>query len=352
MVNSGRLLIILLFFSVHSSYAQINLLLNGDFEEYKFCPKDLVKNKTSFPCQDWTSPNQGTPDYFNKCSKVLVGVPVNFAGVRNAFSGNGYSGIVCFLKGRDFKEYLQGKLIDPLQKDKRYVVSFQVSWATESSFMISDFGLRFSDSLIEVNNNKSLYDPYLSFKLNNSRKWESFVDTITARGGERFLVLGNFQTQEEINFSENRNKTGRLEQSPIVNAAYYYIDLVKVTELQQVKETGEFPLGKYFVGEGIYFPTDGYQLSDSSNTYLNRLVQFLMEHPQIKSRVEGHTDIYGSAEYNYLLSEKRANEVRMYLVSKGISKDRILIKGWGKDKPIDNRTEFQNLNRRIEILFE
>jgi OOP family OmpA-OmpF porin len=351
MPHFGKILIPLIF-SLHFSFGQVNLVMNGDFEEFKNCPKDFVKNPSSFACQDWTSPNQGTPDYFNKCSKAITGIPENFAGIRNAYSGNAYSGIVCFVKGLDFKEYLQGKLSQALQKDKKYIITFHVSWGTESTFMIDEIGLKFSPSLLFENGSQSLYDPDLSYKLNNVRKWETCSDTFTAKGNEKFLIIGNFQDREQIQVKDNLNKRGIADKNPIVNAAYYFIDMVKLTELMEPEKVEEFPVGKYFIGEGIYFDTDQFLLNDSSNVYLDKVVQFLKEHPERKIRIEGHTDSFGSKEYNYLLSEKRANSVKDYFVKYGISKDRITIKGWGMDKPIDSRKDLQYLNRRIEILFE
>jgi OOP family OmpA-OmpF porin len=349
---AAKFLSIALIFFLHSSFAQVNLVMNGDFEEFQTCPQDFVKGRVPFVCHDWTSANQGTPDYFNRCNKAIVGVPENFAGVRNTFSGNGYAGIVCFVKGLNFKEYLQGRLSEPLQKDKKYIFSFHVSWGIESTFMISEIGVKLSDSLIQDNESRSLYDPDRSFKLSNARKWETFTDTFTAKGNEKFLILGNFQQQELIESMENINKRGVTEKNPIFNAAYYFIDMVKLTELHEPETAIDFPVGTYFVGKGIYFDSDKYQLSDSSDMYLDKLVRFLQDHPEKKIKIEGHTDSYGSNEYNYTLSERRAVSVKNYLEANGIPKDRISCKGWGKDKPVDERKDFQHLNRRIEIIFE
>ena len=75
----------------------------------------------------------------------------------------------------------------------------------------------------------------------------------------------------------------------------------------------------------------------------------------MKILVEGHTDRLGSKESNQLLSEKRANSVKKYLVEKGISLKRIDTKGFGSEKPsysyIDNDT-VNELNRRIEIVIQ
>jgi OOP family OmpA-OmpF porin len=65
----------------------------------------------------------------------------------------------------------------------------------------------------------------------------------------------------------------------------------------------------------------------------------------------GHTDSIGTHEYNMALSQRRANAVKQYLVSKGIEANRIYTEGKGKTQPVaDNRTaEGRQKNRRVEI---
>ena len=80
----------------------------------------------------------------------------------------------------------------------------------------------------------------------------------------------------------------------------------------------------------------------------------MKEHPNLRALVEGHTDSIGSDAYNQRLSERRANAVRDYMVSRGIDAPRIMTKGWGKSKPIaSNKTkEGRARNRRVEITEE
>ena len=84
------------------------------------------------------------------------------------------------------------------------------------------------------------------------------------------------------------------------------------------------------------------------------LVAPMKEHPNLRALVEGHTDSIGSDAYNQRLSERRANAVRDYMVSRGIDAQRITTKGWGKSKPIaSNKTkEGRARNRRVEITEE
>ncbi|MBD3335278.1 MAG: OmpA family protein, partial [Candidatus Eisenbacteria bacterium] len=84
---------------------------------------------------------------------------------------------------------------------------------------------------------------------------------------------------------------------------------------------------------------------------LERAAEIMQEHPDIRVQIEGHTDNIGSDEYNMDLSQKRANAVKEWLVSQGISADRLVTVGRGESEPIDsNETDLGRArNRRIEF---
>ena len=69
-------------------------------------------------------------------------------------------------------------------------------------------------------------------------------------------------------------------------------------------------------------------------------------------RIEGHCDIRGSDTYNKRLSIKRAKTVYNYLASKGISKRRMIVIGYGRSKPLVPNTTEDNMlkNRRVEVI--
>jgi outer membrane protein OmpA-like peptidoglycan-associated protein len=101
--------------------------------------------------------------------------------------------------------------------------------------------------------------------------------------------------------------------------------------------------------QNISFITSSAKLSTTANTSLNQVVKVLNENPTLKVKIEGHTDnVEKNAE---ALSESRANAVKTYLTSKGISADRIEVEGFGSTMPIaDNNTAAgKTKNRRVEI---
>jgi outer membrane protein OmpA-like peptidoglycan-associated protein/tetratricopeptide (TPR) repeat protein len=90
----------------------------------------------------------------------------------------------------------------------------------------------------------------------------------------------------------------------------------------------------------IYFGFNKFELSDESKAVIDQLTEFLTENPKIKIQVQGHTDNIGNDADNVKLSENRARSVFDYLVSKGLSKERITYKGFGKSMPVaSNETE-------------
>lgn len=73
-----------------------------------------------------------------------------------------------------------------------------------------------------------------------------------------------------------------------------------------------------------------------------------------KITIEGHTDVYGDAAYNRGLSKRRADEVKEYLVAKGVPAEQLRTEGFGADRPITRllSREQQALNRRITLVAE
>lgn len=108
---------------------------------------------------------------------------------------------------------------------------------------------------------------------------------------------------------------------------------------------------KVFVFNNIQYEFDSAKLLDSSKEILNDIVLTLLNNPEVKIEVSGHTCNIGSDKYNQKLSEKRAKSVVDYLLSKGIDAERLISRGFGETKPIaDNDSEEGRiLNRRTEL---
>lgn len=105
------------------------------------------------------------------------------------------------------------------------------------------------------------------------------------------------------------------------------------------------------IDETIQFEFGKAALLPASFSILDSVVQVMKDSPDIKVRVEGHTDNVGSDEANMTLSDQRAGSVLTYLKSKGIESSRVNSSGCGEGTPIDtNRTdEGRAKNRRVEF---
>ena len=106
--------------------------------------------------------------------------------------------------------------------------------------------------------------------------------------------------------------------------------------------------------EKIHFDYNKATIKQDSYKLLVNLVDIINKCPDTIVTIEGHTDSDGSAKYNKLLSQKRANAIKAYLENRGVAKERLRAVGYGESKPVaSNATrEGKQKNRRIEFKFQ
>jgi outer membrane protein OmpA-like peptidoglycan-associated protein/tetratricopeptide (TPR) repeat protein len=112
-------------------------------------------------------------------------------------------------------------------------------------------------------------------------------------------------------------------------------------------------VGRTVVMNNIFFDLNSATLSKDAKKELDKLVSLMMQNPSIKVELSSHTDNRGTPEYNLLLSNQRAQSCTDYIVERGISKERILAKGYGETKPVNTcfycTEEDYAVNRRTEF---
>lgn len=203
---------------------QTNLVPNPSFETFIGCPLSNTFGNDFY--SDWFAVYD-SPDYFNTCDTIYQGVPSNFWGYQPAFDGNAYVGLGTFLNDTMLhgREYMQVQLTSVLKQDTTYCASFYVNPANDNQYYCNDIGLLFTDTaftsgvdliqfgfLPQISNSPTNY-------LGDTTIWYRVSGQFIAQGGEKYLTIGNFKTNQSSTFG---NIGG------ISSISYYYIDSVTV----------------------------------------------------------------------------------------------------------------------------
>jgi OmpA-OmpF porin, OOP family len=161
---------------------------------------------------------------------------------------------------------------------------------------------------------------------------------ITARKGNTWLVIDS--------------------ESAEGNNGYYSQTIVTVKDMQQEVTADASSLADSLQSSGhvavygIHFDTGKAVIQPDSAPVLAEIAKLLQQNPDLKLRIEGHTDNQGAAAANQSLSEKRAQAVVAWLTAKGINASRLSAKGFGATQPVaDNATDDGRAqNRRVELV--
>lgn len=116
-------------------------------------------------------------------------------------------------------------------------------------------------------------------------------------------------------------------------------------------DTAGCELKKSFVLEGVNFVTGSDAITEESKSVLNKVAETLIKNGDVNVEVAGYTDDRGEASFNQDLSQKRAETVKAYLQSSGVTANRMKAKGYGEADPIGNNSTSAGraMNRRVEL---
>lgn len=133
-----------------------------------------------------------------------------------------------------------------------------------------------------------------------------------------------------------------------------HLDLTELKVYEEVRKNLELPPlkeGATIVLNNIYFDFAKYDLRSESFVELNIMKRIMDKFPTLKAEISGHTDDVGNDQSNQVLSQNRARSVRDYLVSIGVEKNRLQIKGYGEKSPMvpNDSEKNRQTNRRVEF---
>lgn len=381
------LIFFLLLFACLWLVAQNNMLVNGDFELFSRCPESHTRYRSGVDeiLPGWYIINASTPDIFNRCAAgSKVGVPDNFAGSSEPYSGNGYAGLIIrsdsayYPYTPTYTEQLVTTIDAIPRRNMLYCFKFRYKLAGNSGIAANGLGAYFSTSRPGFSETQASY----SFKpqmhvpdtqiLNDNSHWNLFCGVLRSSGEERYISIGNF-----TNYTQQ--KIERQVDSPDREIEYYAYMFVDAFELYPVSQESQCPVtvicsqtemypeifagseeerfiaepevGDVLILKNIFFDFDKYQLLPVSFYELDKVSMMMQQYPKLCIEIVGHTDNAGSDSYNQTLSEQRARSVFEYLYKSGIDLARMSFVGYGSKKPIadNNLSEGRQLNRRVEI---
>lgn len=356
---------------IFNSHAQ-NLIMNPEFQQVNYC------HEYNSPCApaDWISTCDFNPEYRGESNRYVKLIAFNSS-------------------KKNVRDYIQTQLLCDMVKGEEYEITIAIK---QSECLVSSLGILFSDQIYYRKTNE-LIDvvPSIDFTEQLEEKgkkvqkeWVMLTTTYTANGTEKFMLIGNFQTDKD------QKREFVLEEKQFTTYKYsldlIYVNRVNEDELCDLADSvrnhwDEYTYRHTPIKLMPYIP--GEQTSDTISEEIIEEEIIVEETPRIDTItlsdvifdfnsdvltddalitidgkfeqisidevdqiiITGHTDNIGKPDYNIDLSLRRSESVKSYLTSLGYYENLIITIGKGDEFPIeDNSTEEgRKANRRIEI---
>ena len=331
----------------------VNLVPNGSFE----ATTGKVKKVGAIDeVTGWTSPTGAKADVFLPNKLPTINVPENMFGKEAAKEGSNYVGIVAYsYNDKVPRSYAMVKLDAPLKKGVRYCVTFNVSLAEASKYACNQLGANFSNKPFATETKTSIIDvAHVQHRdnkiINMTYNWEKICGVFEAKGGEKYLTIGNFIKNENVKTETNKKP----KEMKVVQAlsAYYFLDDVSVVMMDESSEcscAGDEPKNEYSTtvfqksvlvnskmtptqivnAQQTFFAFGKANFSPEGKAMLDLIAAKLTENPSMKMEVIGHSDAMedsvGVEKTQYSgMAEKRVDAVIAYLKEKGIDPNRLI----------------------------
>lgn len=391
-----NLLIVLLTLSLGLVKAQENLVPNSTFQTVVKKVKSEGQINLAEP---WTSPTLAQADlYVSKTKSTLIGVPANAYGEEKPMKGDNYAGLLAYsYKNKEPRSYLQVKLTEKLKAGQQYCVTANVSLADLSKYATSHVAIAISGEELTANNSDVLkFDNTVVSKRQTIYEtqfyWTPICGVYTAKGGEQYVTIGNFTSEENLKIKKIKRPRGFTK--PQTYDAYYYVDNVSVIasdksvkcncdvvpgmenaevverDFNSDKNNTEKSSVKIINSDGtsgnsqpdqkkstksnmnvdgmvINFDPRSYSIVGEGAANLDHVVTFMKANPRVVISIKGFID---KSEKEILkLDGKRVSSVYKYIISKGIAKERLKRSMGGVGEPLSNKDILKNMRVLISV---
>jgi outer membrane protein OmpA-like peptidoglycan-associated protein len=357
-----------------------NLVPNASFEKYE----DRIRRYDEFnKTTGWYSPNDAISELFVSAEKSrYINVPENMYGKEMPYEGENYAGIVTYsYRGKEPRTYIGVELKKKMADNALYCIKFQASLAERSRYAANNLGVVISSKKITEKGEGSILNKEAITTDKNEvvqtvDGWWEFCKRYNAKGGERYLMIGNFETDERTSTETLELPAAYVEEGPAI-AAYYYIDNVEVREIQPSENCGcsntripenkviysstvqlddDMPVGEKVEAIDAYFYQYKDELTSATERSIDQVVELLKAEPGLKVKVIGHSDdeeveLAEKESVLRTLAKDRAQNVRNYLIAQGIDESRISTESMDNRQPVSKMTTPLSLakNRRVEF---
>lgn len=361
------------------SFGQNNLVPNGSFEATE---KKVKTGEGDISlATPWISPSiENQADIYSSGNKKGYGIPANDRGYMAVDEGMNYAGFRAFsYRDKLPRTYLQVKLTKALIAGKKYCINYNIVLSKTSKYGSNSIGMNINmkkpkEKDLEAYSLKPQIQQAANKVFDDRHTWQTVCGVYTATGSERYITIGNFVATADMTAKQDFLKLKKLKEFPQlqVEEAYYYVDDVKVINLEEVdvcacnsNDAGgnqmkvvyssstsdgmDLDIAAKISHKEIYFNKN--MVTPNSGSVVREMIDLLKESSAVKVQVIGHMDKVEQKDNLNDLSEERAKGIYDYLIKNGIAAERLSHKGMKSDDPADNSGTLESLakNRRVSF---
>lgn len=209
---------------------------------------------------------------------------------------------------------------------------------------------KLADAQTEVDRLRRQSDAALAAAQAEADRMQRDMDTRLAASQAEVARTVDANAVQRAEIQSALDRAGRENQQLKADKAELRAQLLM--QFNTVLQTRDTARGLIVNMSDVTFDSAQSALRPGAREKLSKMAGLILGHPGLKLEIEGHTDSNGEAEYNQLLSEKRGEAVRAYLVAQGVAASAVSSKGWGEELPVaTNETAAgRQQNRRVEIV--